>query len=671
MLDAADVDARGVVGPLAWEGARENGAARASCVVMGGDDVRLRYYDADDWTSTAFALMEAVEDDVSSSSSSSSSTSSSSTASTIVRVEPCRRAVVDLAFIPGRPGVLLLALEEDERVFLVSLGRAMRSAAESEDDLDSGAAVLCLASMDGDVTSIAVHPDGASVAVGDSTGHLVVIELETGETHELDGAMKYAGGRPVVQVIMTADGTVVATWGGSGMVAWTGDTLDEVHALDIPSASTHVVRLAAAGGTFVCGTAAGSAAIWDVASMQLVQVLEEGGGPDGRPLTAAHCDSSNSLLAMAYGDVLRQYVRQPHDSSAPWKEISAEQLGVPMIDANYIATEGDDATVQLCLVLATGVIFLYPLALLDDTLNGSRSSAVEEEEEEEEEEESSYESNESYETYATTVEVDGKLVDSAQFGDDHVFSPDAEAEQRRTVPKPTPKKDFYLRDDEVLAGDEVVDGIPSRAASDAGSSVRFEYQGSASSIRSNSTTSRAGGPKGRPSAVKAPTRAHSILVSESSTAAAEPASTLGVPTAGTSVRFQARVARAEADVVPSHVRSEVERRLADLDNKEERAKVLNLPRSEKLYHGLKSVDAERKERRPRLVGKQLAPEYVAERRAKPDLAALATPDRICEVVATGLELDASYDVALVTSTLSCVPDLSHLDEPITAEMLAL
>ncbi len=156
------------------------------------------------------------------------------------------------------------------------------------------------------VNSVAISPDGRTLATGDTNGNAYLWDADTGR----QAAMLSGDGAKVFAVAFNADGAMLATGYGNGRTgvwnAATGQLIDTV--LDPGGKAVNSVAFSPDGKTLATGDANGSIYLWDIASGSHAitpgRTLTDPTGagiwalafsPDGRTLATGDYDGSTYL----------------------------------------------------------------------------------------------------------------------------------------------------------------------------------------------------------------------------------------------------------------------------------------------------------------------------------------------------------------------------------------
>jgi WD40 repeat protein len=200
-------------------------------------------------------------------------------------------------------------------------GKDKRPGMVSRWDLRSGTAVQTFETTPGLFLSLAVSPDGKTLASGGSESGAVVWDAATGKAEELG---RPPGGRvrPWVHGLAFApDGKTLAVADTGGRVrVWDVAARRERHPNPLGS-GIHRVALAPDGRTAAAAGGDGSVWVWDVATGKDIRswmaddtrsVTDVAYSPDGRSVLTSGADGTVRLWDVAGGKEIRRFPNGPH-----------------------------------------------------------------------------------------------------------------------------------------------------------------------------------------------------------------------------------------------------------------------------------------------------------------------------------------------------------------------
>ena len=161
-------------------------------------------------------------------------------------------------------------------------------------DVETGRMVARLGTLDcAPIRSIAVSPDGTTLANASFDGTVTLWDLETGRTvatlpHSIE----------VVSVSISPDGTTLAAGDAErGVYLWDMTTKEKIKTLSGLSHSAKSLVFSRRGATLAAGTYGGAIRLWDVATGATIRDLE---GHSGRILSMAFMQDGETLATGSY-----------------------------------------------------------------------------------------------------------------------------------------------------------------------------------------------------------------------------------------------------------------------------------------------------------------------------------------------------------------------------------
>jgi len=200
-----------------------------------------------------------------------------------------KRPVRGLAF--GPKGSWLVSVSDDKTAHLRIW------------DTTTGAERLTLKAPKGTFQSVAVSPDGKTLATGGTAGKdLGEVRLWDAATGAERGVLHGHVGE-VVALAFAPDGKTLATAGSKDNLAklWDLATLHEVHSLSGHTQRINAVAFAPDGRTLATGSRDGRVRLWDVAAGTERRVLEG----DPRDVRSVAFSPDGRLLAAGHGDLAK------------------------------------------------------------------------------------------------------------------------------------------------------------------------------------------------------------------------------------------------------------------------------------------------------------------------------------------------------------------------------